>query len=698
MASNLIGDYVIMIKILGPSAHLGFIQGGYYGISGEEVRVMNEPSSYYFGEYSPVGDILVMVLCVVFLVVMHNSYITKTDAYSLFKKIIYLLFVTAGFSAVFHESLMRLETVPKWFVYTALALYHISYYGMFILYLFYMRFPLRLDKRATRHLIIPATVICGLGMLYEVLNPLTKWGFQITKDNDVLEGINPFPFVYILGSLAVSYLLIMYRRQIYRQIIISVITSCGVSFLLLFMQLLFYRTSYTVASFLFPTFTVLYMIHSNPYDLELGAVDSQAFEQLIKYAHDKDREMVLMSLFLPEMDAEGKQYPEEFKEKIRDFVSEFFRGATLFQVTNGRMVLAAEVAKNPSYEQVINRMLNQFDVEYEAYGYDYKIVITKTMARVAHEKDYIGLMRYAESRMDINQVHMVDNADVEDFLKHKYIVSEMLDICKKGDLNDPRVEVFCQPVLNIETKKYDTAEALMRMNFAETGRIFPDVFIPIAEEYQLIHQLSLVILNKTCQKIKEMLTEGYVIQRISVNISALELRDDNFCGDISRVIRQSGIPFGKVAIELTESQSESDFMIMKKKINELKENGIKFYLDDFGTGYSNFERIMELPFDIIKFDRSLVLATAADKKSEKMVSHLAKMFSEMNYAVLYEGVETPADEENCVRMNAKYLQGYKYSRPIPMDRLKEYFEQEYFEQEYFEQGDDPERESRENAS
>lgn len=171
-----------------------------------------------------------------------------------------------------------------------------------------------------------------------------------------------------------------------------------------------------------------------------------------------------------------------------------------------------------------------------------------------------------------------------------------------------------------------------------------------------------------------MIDEGYHIQRISVNISAQELRDDNFCPDINRVIRESGIPYGKVAIELTESQSESDFMIMKNKIEELKGYGIKFYLDDFGTGYSNFERIMELPFDIIKFDRSLVLATAADEKSEKMVSHLAKMFSDMDYAVLYEGVETINDEEKCIHMNAKYLQGYKYSRPIPMDQLTEYFD------------------------
>ena len=82
---------------------------------------------------------------------------------------------------------------------------------------------------------------------------------------------------------------------------------------------------------------------------------------------------------------------------------------------------------------------------------------------------------------------------------------------------------------------------------------------------------------------------------------------------------------------------------------------------------------MELPFDIIKFDRSLVIASASDQKSERMVTHLAQMFSDMNYAVLYEGVETQDDETRCKKMDAKYLQGYKYSRPIPIEKLTEYF-------------------------
>ena len=82
---------------------------------------------------------------------------------------------------------------------------------------------------------------------------------------------------------------------------------------------------------------------------------------------------------------------------------------------------------------------------------------------------------------------------------------------------------------------------------------------------------------------------------------------------------------------------------------------------------------MELPFDIIKFDRSLVMASDTDSKSEMMVGGLANMFADMNYSVLYEGVENEGDEERCINMAASYLQGYKYSRPIPIMDLKNFF-------------------------
>ena len=293
--------------------------------------------------------------------------------------------------------------------------------------------------------------------------------------------------------------------------------------------------------------------------------------------------------------------------------------------------------------------------------------------------DYIQMIDYVENRMLQNEIHYVNDEDVEKYKSHKYIVEQLADINSRRDLRDPRVLVYCQPVYNIETGKFDTAEALMRLRLEKIGMVFPDRFIPIAEKHHYIHMLSLIIFSKTCNEIRRLLDDGYFIKRISVNFSILDFKEKDFCENITKIVRDAGIPFDKVAIEITESQNEKEFMALKEKLFELRDSGITFYLDDFGTGYSNMERIMELPFDIIKFDRSLVIASGSDDKSKTMVTHMAHMFNDMKYDVLYEGVEDDNDQNRCKDMYARYLQGYKYSKPIPIEQLSEFLERENFE-------------------
>ncbi len=275
--------------------------------------------------------------------------------------------------------------------------------------------------------------------------------------------------------------------------------------------------------------------------------------------------------------------------------------------------------------------------------------------------------------MPINSAHYVTEDDVTVFNRAEYILSELDDINKKQDLNDARVLTYCQPVYNIKTGKYDTAEALMRLNLGDFGIVQPAEFIPLAEDSDYIHILTKIILHKTCETIKRMLSDGYMFKRISINVSMPEMRNENFTKDFEAIICSTGVPNGKVAIEITESRTESDLLIVKERIEELQHTGIKFYLDDFGTGFSNMERIMMLPFDIIKFDRSLVLACRSNERSREIVGRLAAIFAELDYAVLYEGIEDEESEKLCTGMSASYLQGFKYSKPVPIKDLENYF-------------------------
>ena len=338
------------------------------------------------------------------------------------------------------------------------------------------------------------------------------------------------------------------------------------------------------------------------------------------------------------------------------------------------MILVADEKKDPDYREKAMTMLQAFPDVYETLNYEYKIIYTELFEGMGENEEAIKFIRYIQDKMPVNSIHFGEEKDVERYRKYRYIASELYDINKNMDLDDSRVEVWCQPVYNIKTKTYDTAEALMRLRLPDTGMVFPDEFIPIAEENHYIHTLTKIILSKTCRQIRKMTGEGYRVKRISVNFSANDLREEDFCETVEKIISDNKIPFEQVAIEITESQNEKDFELVKERVSELKDSGIKFYLDDFGTGYSNFERIMELPFDIIKFDRSLVIASGNDEKYRTMVTNLANMFNEVDYDVLYEGVEDDADEERCIRMKARYLQGYKYSKPIPIEKLTDYFD------------------------
>ncbi len=631
---------------------------------------------YLYSNYTPVGDILVVTACLLFLVLMHIAYITKTRTYTIFRLLIFTLILAATCSLCFHMFLSKSNQYSETLICLMRAGYHSFLYVDMFLYVVYIREQMHLGRRTTYQIVVPAGIGTLALIIYEFLSAFFHWDFQIQGDDQALEKMNLFPFGYVAIALVIMYLLIRYRKRLYKQVMTGVFGASVLAFVVLFVQEKFDQTSFTVGTYLLPAFAVLYMMHSNPYNLEMGAVDASAFDDLVKYSYKKKKDLLMMTLLLVNLEEEGTSYPQKIKETIRKFAVDYFRGATLFQVSNGRQILVADKEKNPDYENIINKILNGFDEEYPRYRMPFKIMIIHSHESISRDRDYMGLIRYVESKMSNNDVRYVSEEDISEYEKHKYILSELINICKTGNLDDERVHVYCQPVLNIATQEYDTAEALMRIVLPEVGMIYPDVFIPLAEENGIIHQLSLMILHKTCEQIRIMLEQGYHIVRISVNISAQELRDDCFCLDIGSVIRKSGIPFGKVAIELTESQSEGDFMIMKSKIEELRESGIKFYLDDFGTGYSNFERIMELPFDIIKFDRSMVQASAVDQKSESMVSHLAHLFSDMDYSVLYEGVETTDDESRCRKMDAKYLQGYKYSKPIPIERLTEYFKKE----------------------
>jgi len=441
----------------------------------------------------------------------------------------------------------------------------------------------------------------------------------------------------------------------------------GLSLFMMIGQAFFYQTSYTVVSFALPLITILFLFHYNAYDTNTGTLDQYAFDEFLEDTKDKNYSMVILSL--PNI-AHDKMQKLSYDFLRRN--NRYFENSYCFRLRNNRIILAYQKEKNKNHKDTLALMYQDFLRANEAEKNEFRIILMDYPEEFAHGTEALYFCEYIEAQMSTNGVKICKPEDIQKFHAFKALFRQLKEIGDEENLDDPRVKVYCQPVLNLQTNKFTTAEALMRLELPGMGILNPDQFIPLIEEQHIVHSFSKIILNKTCKEIKKLEEEGYDLLRVSVNFSVQELQLDTFCDDVVKIIRDNDIEMSKIAIEITESKNEKDFMMMKHVLEELKQYGMKFYLDDFGTGYSNFERIIELPVDTIKFDRSLTILASKDEESKFMVGSFSEIFKRANYQILFEGVESEMDEMQCKDMNAQYLQGYRYSKPIPMEQLREF--------------------------
>ena len=621
-------------------------------------------------KYYPASEITVLGVCFVMLVLLFVSFKVRMKSFRIFATMLGMLIVATCADLTLHYVIAGHPDAPRPLVYGLRSVYHVLLFCLLHHYCAYTCEVTNLPEKQRKPWIILATAMLILFSVADVVGIYSGRTMHIIDGEIAFEGSAIFSAGYIAFVTMLLVLLIRVRHRLYKRVMNGFFGVMAISEVVLIVARLRGQSTYTAATFLFPLIAVMYLMHSNSYDIHLGANDLRGLNNLIRYSDEHDKHYLFLSLYMRELDETGKTFSEEMRALIRHVAESYYRGSALFQVSNGHMILMVPISRNPDYEERTRRILEQFDVEYENFRYDFKMVIGQSTKELSRKNEYISFIRSIHARIPENTIYRVQPDDLNKYRKYEIILKELADIAAKQDPEDRRVMVYCQPVYNIRTGKYDTAEALMRLKHDELGIVYPDQFIPLAEENGYIHALTEIILAKTCRVLRNLVAEGYEITRISVNVSALELRDSDFCGDISRIIDGNGIDSSRIAIELTESRNDNDFMLMKERIEELKGKGITFYLDDFGTGYSNMERILELPFDIIKFDRSMVIAGSQSKRSEQVLGSLAELFSKLNYSVLYEGVENEKDEQLCGDLNASYRQGYKYSKQIPSSELR----------------------------
>ncbi len=468
--------------------------------------------------------------------------------------------------------------------------------------------------------------------------------------------------------------------KVVRTIIFTVYPLCV---LLLILQRT--NTSHIILAmtYVIPLAVFFILFHSNPYDEILGLQNAYSLESRFEDNIFLKKPFYIGYLIIPSFNRLDFSKPTpEMADAFEAIVSycrlaeDKYPNLYIYKQSAGTFTFIYEAPQTEENEKVLDELGDI--AEKTIKDIDNLATIIMIDMPCFKEIKTIAMAREMVNMLSKKHVNPLDNfryrATLEDnkkFQERYRIEQELLDIRFRKDPDDERVACYAQPIFEVESQSFRTAEALMRLKI-NGEMVSPGLFIPIAEETNCIHALTLVMLEKVCMELQKLEKE-YDFECISVNCSAKEFTLPGLSEEVLGIIKKYGVDPKKIRLELTESAVADDNNKLKKNMYKLREQGISFYLDDFGTGYSAMARVIDLPFRTIKFDKTLLYQSIEDERMDGIVSNMIETLKNSGIMTLVEGVESDAQNDYSIIHGFEYIQGFHYAKPVPISELRNYF-------------------------
>ena len=237
--------------------------------------------------------------------------------------------------------------------------------------------------------------------------------------------------------------------------------------------------------------------------------------------------------------------------------------------------------------------------------------------------------------------------------------------------------IYLQPKINVETNALAGAEALVRWNFKTKEVLSPIKFIPFFETDDSISKIDSFVLKTVCKKLQEWKKQNLSLCPISVNLSRKQIEKINIVEHLREIVDSYEVDHSLIDFELTESATIDNTETIQEILEQLKALGFKISVDDFGTGYSSFSLLKDIPCDTLKIDKSFVDNIISSENDENIVfkdnviiKHIISLSQELGYNCIAEGAETKEQVDRLKEMGCKIIQGYYFSKPIPLEEFE----------------------------
>ena len=412
-------------------------------------------------------------------------------------------------------------------------------------------------------------------------------------------------------------------------------------------------------------------------DIGMGFYNRTALSMDIGSCLKNDRKLKLIMIRIRNYDLVNRLVETGETNTIADILSDFLKSVVpryyIYVPEKDTFVLTLYNYNDRQAEVVADRISSRFDNPWDYGEYSIQLNAVVILADIPSQiRSTVELSYMIESPLPDEKDRDILKGQDLDFIMRRHAVE---DAISRG-FAENSYEVYYQPTYHIDGRLHG-AEALIRMHDKTLGNLYPDEFIPIAEQSGLIDDIDEFVLEEVCKFLQTGVPQKNGIDNINVNLSVLQCMRPGFVESINRIVNRYGIDKKLINYEITESIAASDYDTLSHVIRKLRNEGFLFSMDDYGTGFSNVSNIFSLNFDVIKIDKSLLWDSEKSELGMVILESTIRMIQQMHKKILVEGVETEAQIELLKKLNVDYLQGFYFSKPIPKSQFIEHITEQH---------------------
>lgn len=361
--------------------------------------------------------------------------------------------------------------------------------------------------------------------------------------------------------------------------------------------------------------------------------------------------------------------------KISMFLETEFTDFMCYDCNRGHFAMIGDRIDDAKIEEIKKKIFDRFE---ESWGKG-KITLAFPVQFGAIQlpedvKTMENLQMIIDASFDEKRSSVMDVPQIIAEYERRVLVERLIDKA----LKNKSFQVYYQPIWDYHTGKVRSAEALCRLIDEEFGFIAPDEFIPIAEQNGTVLEIGRFVFEEVCRFYKEGRLQDLGINYIEVNLSVVQCVSRNIKESFDEILKMYNLDSNCINLEITESATADNYNVLIDTIGKLSESGFSFSLDDYGTGYSNIAYMYEMPFSIIKIDKSILWKAMHPENGEGLdgaiiyLENTIRMLKNMNYYVLVEGVETLEQKMLLERLGCDYFQGFYFSKPVQKQVFADY--------------------------